>query len=472
MLINHSDFLHIKQYKHPALYWLMLFALLPSFTSASSADSNSRSAVYDQKSTSGETLLMDAVRIGDAQRVSAILEEGADANKRNAGGVTALMLAAAQGDANIVELLLNAGARPDITDYEGRSAYDRAAQNNHMQLTRILKARAKKVDKSKQVEGYDFVDDAVVDITHPAWFKHSFLDLPEDLEDARSSGKKGIILFMSSRRCSYCKVFLDRVLNDPVIKRRVQANFDVIGMEIFSDNEIIDVDGQSYPVKDFVTKVKASFTPTLLFYGTDGQLQLRIVGYYPQDKFVRVLDYLDGQHFHKETLRDYIMRSKPPKAGATSTMIIDREIFNQPPHVLDRRAARAQQQLMVIFERGDCPSCERLHNKVLNDKSIRHLIGQFEAIQLDITDENNRVITPEGVKLSPGQWYHQLNLNYTPSIVFFNETGKEVMRLDSETLRYRMEGTLQMVLEKAYEKDAQLQRWRRKKAIETIRVEQ
>jgi len=45
------------------------------------------------------------------------------------------------------------------------------------------------------------------------------------------------------------------------------------------------------------------------------------------------------------------------------------------------------------------------------------------------------------------------------------------LRLDSETLRYRMEGTLQLVLERAYENDAQLQRWRREKAIEAIRIE-
>jgi hypothetical protein len=32
-----------------------------------------------------------------------------------------------------------------------------------------------------------------------------------------------------------------------------------------------------------------------------------------------------------------------------------------------------------------------------------------------------------------------------------------------------MEGTLQLVLERAYTKDAQLQRWRRDKAIESVR---
>ena len=77
-------------------------------------------------------------------------------------------------------------------------------------------------------------------------------------------------------------------------------------------------------------------------------------------------------------------------------------------------------------------------------------MGQFEAIQLDITDKKQRINTPHGEKLSPMQWYKRLNLSYTPAIVFFDEAGQEVLRLDSETLRYRMEGTLQLVLEKEY----------------------
>lgn len=52
-----------------------------------------------------------------------------------------------------------------------------------------------------------------------------------------------------------------------------------------------------------------------------------------------------------------------------------------------------------------------------------------------------------------------------PRWSFFDEAEHEVMRLDSETQRFRIEGSLQMVLEKGYQQDAQLQRWRWKKAV-------
>jgi thioredoxin-related protein len=450
------------------MYRLLLIALISVMASPGwSAETNAHTRnALEQSRVSGQTPLMDAVRAGDVRRVSALLESGVDVNDRNAGGMTALMLAAAEGRIDLVELLLEAGARPDVVDYQAKSVPDRAAENGHDRLARMLRARIAEVDKVGRSLGYDFADDAYVDVSHPAWFKQSFLDLREDLEDALVAGKQGIMLFISSRRCSYCKAFLDRALSDPEIKRRVQAGFDVIGLDIFSDLEMVDVDGRSYHVNQFVTKVKAAYTPTLIFYGAGGQRLLRIVGYYPPEKFERVLDYLEGRHYREEPLRSYLARNEPDSSGGPFDHLVDRELFRRPPYILDRRAADGQRPLLVVFERGKCEACVRLHRRVLADDAIRELIGHFEAVQLDISDASERLITPAGERITAKQWYEHLDLSYSPAIVFFDESGTEVMRLDSETLRYRMEGSLQLVLDKGYRDDAQLQRWRRAQAIE------
>lgn len=103
---------------------------------------------------------------------------------------------------------------------------------------------------------------------------------------------------------------------------------------------------------------------------------------------------------------------------------------------------------------------------------MRRLIGEYEAVQLNAGDEAGRVVTPDGERRSPADWFRALELNYLPAILFFDEDGREAMRLDSETLRFRMEGSLQLVLqlvlERVHEQDAQLQRWRRTKAMESI----
>ena len=457
-------------------------------------------ADVEMQDANGRTLLMAAAQSNNIQALSHLLEAGASplskdrqgqtplhlavnssteisrllinaqggVNAKNVGGVTPLMLAAGAGNRALVELLLTSGARADMKDYRGRSSVDWASSEQHTDIAKILTTKlAAAKNRSGQTESqYEFSEDVFADIRHPDWFKESFLDLRDDVNDAVVAGKKGILVFLSTRRCSYCKVFLDKTLREPDIRQRVQDSFDVVGLEIFNDSEVSDVDGKVYSIKDYVTAKKAHFTPTLIFYGEGGRTLLRIVGYYPPEKFRRVLDYLENNHYLTTSLREYIATTEKSSKGTEKAIIPDDELFTSPPYNLDRRIAPSSKRLLVIFERPDCDSCQRFHNTVLKDLSIRVLIKKYESVQLDMTDAKTGVLLPTGERTNPRQWAEQLDISYSPSILFFDEGGREVLRLDSETLRFRMEGALQLVLEKAYAEDAQLQRWRRKKAVE------
>jgi thioredoxin-related protein len=306
-----------------------------------------------------------------------------------------------------------------------------------------------------------FNQDAVpVQIENPAWFKHSFLDLRGDLADARKAGKLGIVLFVSAPRCSYCKAFLDFTFADPGIRRDLTKHFDVLGLEVIGDSEITDANGRTWTMKQFVVEEKAYVTPALIFLRHDGRRMLRIVGYYPPEKFRGVLDYLLEGHYEREPLGAFLARREAGTRTATGTLVRDPELFGAPPHVLDRRAAPAARLLLVLLERPGCDSCEQFHRKVLAAPTIRALVKRYEAIQLDTTDDRTRVVTPSGERLSPRQWAARLDVAYAPALVFFDERGQEVYRLDSELLRERTEGSLQLVLEKGYLDEPQLQRWR------------
>ena len=69
-----------------------------------------------------DTALRDAICCGDAARVQALLEEGADLTTLDENGVTPLMLAAKAGAPGIVEMLLRAGADPSPKDKLGYTA--------------------------------------------------------------------------------------------------------------------------------------------------------------------------------------------------------------------------------------------------------------------------------------------------------------------------------------------------------------
>lgn len=311
-----------------------------------------------------------------------------------------------------------------------------------------------------QVNRDRFNEDAVaVRIEHPAWFKHSFLDLRGDLDDAKQAGKLGVLLFLSTPRCSYCRAFLDFTFADPAIRRDLTKHFDVIGLQVISDDEITDEHGKTWTMKQYVAAEKAYVTPTLIFLRHDGKRLLRIVGYYPPEKFRGVLDYLLSGHYEREALGAFLAR-REPQSAAGYAIVRDPELFGAPPHILDRRAAPAARPLLVLLERPGCASCEQFHRKVLKDSAIRALVKRYEAVQLDMTDDRTKVLTPAGERLSPKQWTEKLDLVYAPALVFFDEHGKEVYRLDSELLRERTEGSLQLVLEKGYRDEPQLQRWR------------
>lgn len=171
----------------------------------------------------------------------------------------------------------------------------------------------------RAAEGFD--DSVVARIEYPAWFKDSFLNLRDDLGDARDAGKDGLFLFFSTQGCSYCHLFIETSLSDPAIAARLQEHFDTIGLEIFDDAELTDLTGTTTRVKQFALDQGVQFAPTLLFYDGEGRLVLRLTGYYDPARFSRALDYVTGRHYEQEPLRTWLAKQTAPaaEAGASSS---------------------------------------------------------------------------------------------------------------------------------------------------------
>jgi len=297
---------------------------------------------------------------------------------------------------------------------------------------------------------------------HPDWFKHSLLDLQGDLEDARAAGKRGIIIMFSQKNCFHCQAFIETTLQDATIQRRLRRQYDMIGLDIFSDNELTNIDGSSTTVKNFAESSKARLTPTLLFIGVENKILINLVGLYPPEKFSRVLDYIEGNHFKRMALREYLQQPEQASTGKARPVSFNSKLFEKPPLSLDNNDGRF---VLVVFENPNCNPCDRFHQRVLTNEAARITMKNFRTVQLDASDNIVKVTSPAGNVLTPKSWASQLQLNYDVAVVFFDAEGKEVHRLDSEFGKDRFIGSMQYVLEKAYLRHEQFLQWRKEQAM-------
>ena len=74
------------------------------------------------------------------------------------------------------------------------------------------------------------------------WFLESFLELADDLEDARKEGKRFVIMW-ELKGCPYCKEthFVNFARSD--VSNYIKANFEVLQLNIIGSRRVTDFDG-------------------------------------------------------------------------------------------------------------------------------------------------------------------------------------------------------------------------------------
>ncbi|MEA3278714.1 MAG: thioredoxin fold domain-containing protein [Pseudomonadota bacterium] len=294
---------------------------------------------------------------------------------------------------------------------------------------------------------------------HPPWFKESFLDLGEDLDEALQNGKSGLIVYFGQAHCAYCKAIMEENLSKPDLVEYVVRHFDVVGLNIHDVEELTAPDGETMTVKEYSIREKAHFTPTLIFFGKDRQKALTLRGFYPAYEMRAALEYVADGHYQSTSFRDYLAQANPPPLFDDEELIPD-PLFMSPPFALDRSRFPASQPLAVIFEQPKCHACDVLHSEPMQDPLVRERLRDFEVAQLNVWDRETPVLTPDGRRLTPQEWAADLKLFYTPTLVFFDDKGEEVLRIDSVVQFFRLGGVLRYVAEKAYLEHPLFQQWK------------
>lgn len=267
-------------------------------------------------------------------------------------------------------------------------------------------------------------------MVYQPFIKTSFLNLKEDLAEAKQA-KRGLMVIYEQEGCPYCaqmhKVnFSDRETIDLITK-----NFDVVQMDTLGSRMVVDLDGKAMTEKQLAEKLRVQYVPLVGFFGPDGKEVFRLPGYFQQpDMFRAGLTYVIEKQYDKVPFSEYAAKRAPQ---TLTKGLIDEPFFSREDDfgTLLARAAKSNKGVALVFEQAVCAGCAELHEKKFRNAALsKALTNQFEVARLDIWGK--RAIKDfRNQASSDSLLAKSLNIRYTPTIVFFDRRGTEILRLES-----------------------------------------
>ena len=147
------------------------------------------------------------------------------------------------------------------------------------------------------------------------WFLQSFLNLGDDLETAKSEGKRFAIMW-ELKGCPYCKETHFVNFAQERIADYVKANFEITQLNIIGSLKVIDFDGSELREKDLAAKYGVRYTPTFQFFGEDAATMKtlpapqrevsRTQGYLRPDDFLSSFRFVRDRAYEKGSFRDFL----------------------------------------------------------------------------------------------------------------------------------------------------------------------
>ena len=288
----------------------------------------------------------------------------------------------------------------------------------------------------------------------PDWFKTTFMDFAEDLEEATDENRH-VMIYFHQNGCPYCAKLVEDNFHDKDLVAKLQKNFDVIETNMWGDRDLTDWQGREFTEKEFSTFMKVQFTPTIIFLNAKGGIVLRVNGYQSIDKLHAMLDYVSSKQYLNLTYARHINSLKEDTVGKLNSS----RLFDFAPHLLTRSEQfPALENLAVFFEEPNCTECDTFHQTLMQLDQTKDLLKSMQVVQFNALS-NEKLITPDGRRITAKDWYDELKLNYKPAVVFFDHQGNEIIRKDAFFKAYHFHGIITYVLSGAYKHQPNFQRY-------------
>lgn len=273
----------------------------------------------------------------------------------------------------------------------------------------------------------------------PSWFKDSFLDIAEDIEEA-SEKNKHFMIFLDFEGCPYCsKMLKENFEDDNKTSQFIKKNFDVIELNVKGSKEITWVDGDLVTEKGLTEKLNIQYSPTVIFFNSKNEIIARVNGYRNINDFQYILDFVQTKQYEKMDLSSYLNKLEK------------KELYTLKPNKMFKEQndlSKISTPVAIIFEDGSCTQCEHFHDKILTNKDVIDEFSKFTVIRLD-ANSTKEITLPNGEKTNPKAFTQKINLDYRPGIVLY-DNKKLITTIDALLFSFHFKEVLRYVSNKEY----------------------
>ncbi len=274
----------------------------------------------------------------------------------------------------------------------------------------------------------------------PGWFKESFLEIADDVDEATEEGRH-VLLFFQLNDCPYCDRMLEESFETDPLTSYIQQHFDSIAINVRGDRDIAFNEEISVTEKELSEILEVRATPAILFLDENNKTIVRVNGYRAPERFRQVLEYVATKSYRSVKLADYLAAK------------LDKNVYRlraNPLFTETRDLSAIDGPLMVVFEDGSCYDCDEFHDGILAHEQVHKEIAPFTIVRLD-ADSAEPIVDVFGNTTTPAELARQHEMIYRPGVLAFDD-GNLVRRHDSLTFPHHFKESMRFVAGGFYKK--------------------
>ncbi|MEJ2177553.1 MAG: thioredoxin fold domain-containing protein [Gammaproteobacteria bacterium] len=253
----------------------------------------------------------------------------------------------------------------------------------------------------------------------PSWFKESFLEIRDDVDEAAEADKH-VVLFFQLNACPYCDRMLRESFETEPLTSFIQQHFDAISINVRGDREVVFNAELSVTEKELSEVLNVRATTAIVYLDHNNKTVARVDGYRSPQRFQQIVEYVSSKAYEQDSLSDYLERNLAkniyqPRDNPIFQSITDLSSVDGP--------------MAVIFEDGSCYDCGEFHDKILGRPIVQKELEAFTLVRLN-TDSSQRIIDTEGNETTAKGLADKYQMIYRPGVLLFDQ-GELIRRYDS-----------------------------------------